>query len=80
MVGFSRLFSLIWHVNSNFFAPTLALGPGGTSKNAVWEGGHFEEVHGPPKLLGSGCVWAQIKEEIQLIPISTKTFLKAFIF
>ena len=48
--------------------------------NAVREGGHFEEVFGPHKLFGSSFVWTQIKEEIQLIQMSTKTLLKAFVF
>ena len=49
-------------------------------KNAVQEGGHFEEVLGPHILLGGGCVWAQIKEEIQLISMSTKKIPKIFVF
>ena len=48
--------------------------------NAVQEGGHFEEVLGLHKLLGGGCVWAQIKEEIRLILMNTKKILKIFRF
>ena len=48
--------------------------------NEVREGGHFEEVLGPHKLFGGSCVWAQIKEEIQLISMSTKKNLKIFVF
>ena len=51
----------------------------GASRNTVQEGGHFEEVLGPHKLFGGSCVWTQIKEEIQLIQMSTKTLLKAFV-